>query len=103
MIKNHKFALIVFGIILATALILRIMSPEDDWICQNGAWIKHGSPRSAKPSQVCPGSLKQEPEVLNSETAGPTSSANNTSNLVGNDRDVHGCIGSAGYSWCEFK
>lgn len=23
--------------------------------------------------------------------------------LVGNDRDAHGCIGSAGYSWCEVK
>lgn len=23
--------------------------------------------------------------------------------LVGNDRDEHGCIGSAGYSWCEAK
>ena len=22
-------------------------------------------------------------------------------NIVGNDRDAHGCIGSAGYSWCE--
>jgi hypothetical protein len=21
--------------------------------------------------------------------------------MVGNDRDSHGCIGSAGYSWCE--
>ncbi len=28
----------------------------------------------------------------------------NTSNdIVGNDRDEHGCIGSAGYSWCEVK
>ena len=24
-------------------------------------------------------------------------------NIVGNDRDAHGCIGSAGYSWCEVK
>lgn len=24
-------------------------------------------------------------------------------NMVGNDRDEHGCIGSAGYSWCEVK
>jgi len=24
-------------------------------------------------------------------------------NLVGSDRDQHGCIGSAGYSWCEAK
>jgi len=23
--------------------------------------------------------------------------------LLGGDRDVHGCIGSAGYSWCEVK
>lgn len=23
--------------------------------------------------------------------------------LVGGDRDAHGCIGSAGYSWCEIK
>lgn len=21
--------------------------------------------------------------------------------MVGADRDIHGCIGSAGYSWCE--
>jgi len=24
-------------------------------------------------------------------------------NLVGGDKDKHGCIGSAGYSWCEVK
>jgi hypothetical protein len=23
--------------------------------------------------------------------------------LVGNDKDIHGCIGSAGYTWCERK
>jgi hypothetical protein len=27
----------------------------------------------------------------------------NQSDIVGNDRDEHGCIGSAGYSWCEIK
>jgi hypothetical protein len=30
------------------------------------------------------------------------SSASAPSNLVGADRDTHGCIGSAGYSWCEY-
>ena len=24
-------------------------------------------------------------------------------NMVGNDKDSHGCIGSAGYAWCEIK
>jgi hypothetical protein len=26
-----------------------------------------------------------------------------TQELVGNDRDEHGCIGSAGYTWCAAK
>ena len=26
-----------------------------------------------------------------------------TNDLVGGDKDAHGCIGSAGYSWCEAK
>ena len=32
----------------------------------------------------------------------PTPSAQNQP-IVGGDRDAHGCIGSAGYSWCEAK
>jgi len=28
---------------------------------------------------------------------------NNPGTIVGGDRDIHGCIGSAGYSWCEIK
>lgn len=31
------------------------------------------------------------------------SNTTTTNTLVGNDRDTHGCIGSAGYSWCEIK
>jgi hypothetical protein len=27
----------------------------------------------------------------------------NTNQILGGDRDEHGCIGSAGYSWCEAK
>ena len=27
----------------------------------------------------------------------------NNQNILGGDRDEHGCIGSAGYSWCETK
>ncbi|MCL4374706.1 hypothetical protein M1523_02490 [Patescibacteria group bacterium] len=29
--------------------------------------------------------------------------ASPTAQLVGNDRDEHGCIGSAGYTWCAAK
>jgi hypothetical protein len=33
----------------------------------------------------------------------PCPSGNSPSNIVGNDRDEHGCIPSAGYTWCEEK
>ena len=33
----------------------------------------------------------------------PTSSDQELPVVVGGDRDEHGCIGSAGYSWCEAK
>ncbi|MCX6810014.1 MAG: hypothetical protein NTZ65_04715 [Candidatus Berkelbacteria bacterium] len=29
--------------------------------------------------------------------------AKQNNQLIGGDRDSHGCIGSAGYSWCEQK
>ncbi len=32
-----------------------------------------------------------------------TSTAATTSLIVGGDKDIHGCIGSAGYSWCAVK
>lgn len=41
----------------------------------------------------------------NYSPATPPFSENNLpeNNLVGGDKDAHGCIGSAGYSWCELK
>jgi len=37
------------------------------------------------------------------EVITPNPSSSTTDNIVGNDRDEHGCIGSAGYSWCAVK
>lgn len=49
--------LIVMIVIVCTLLIimivLRIFLPEDDWICINGEWIKHGNPSVKKPSEEC--------------------------------------------------
>jgi len=40
---------------------------------------------------------KSQP-IFQNQTPTPT-----TIQVVGGDRDIHGCIGSAGYSWCEAK
>lgn len=33
----------------------------------------------------------------------PTLASDEGKPMVGSDRDAHGCIGSAGYTWCEVK
>ena len=49
-----------FFIIIITAIILifivfgiRLFSGEDDWICKDGQWIKHGNPRNPAPNIKC--------------------------------------------------
>lgn len=39
--------------------------------------------------------------TINSPT--PMATTQTSPQLVGNDADEHGCLGSAGYSWCELK
>lgn len=43
---------ILFFIILAIASI-RFFSGEDNWICKNGQWIKHGQPDFPAPTVPC--------------------------------------------------
>ena len=43
-------------IILIIIFILRSLSLEDNWVCQDGSWIKHGNPKQEKPSTLCPNS-----------------------------------------------
>lgn len=47
---------IAFGVlilILTMIFMLRFFSGEDDWICQDGQWVKHGNPEVAMPSSKC--------------------------------------------------
>jgi hypothetical protein len=45
-------ALVVF-VLLGILFTLRVISGEDDWICQNGEWVRHGHPSSEKPIGEC--------------------------------------------------
>lgn len=76
-------------------------------ICERGACAGIGCP-TPENSQNCPqdcatGSCGNNICDGNDNQYCPEDCGNKTSNLVGNDRDSHGCIGSAGYSWCEEK
>jgi len=51
---KNKF--IIFALVLAifaAVFTLRFFSGEDNWICQNGQWIKHGNPSFAAPKSIC--------------------------------------------------
>lgn len=47
----------------------------------------------------------QPPTPLPADVAGQSTQGTQTAQaappVVGGDRDAHGCIGSAGYAWCE--
>jgi hypothetical protein len=52
-----KRKLMIIGLIAAMVvviIIIRFASAEDNWICQDGKWIKHGHPSIPKPTEACP-------------------------------------------------
>jgi len=53
--KNIIIGLIVIAIIfVAGVLALRLVSPEDNWVCdQAGEWVKHGQPSTPRPTSSC--------------------------------------------------
>jgi hypothetical protein len=66
----------IFALFIFISVMVRFFSgPEDTWICSSQGWIKHGNPSSVMPTEGCNGAL------------------------IGGQRDEHGCLGPAGYSW----
>lgn len=53
---EKKFVYILVGVLLILLLAiagLRFLGGEDNWLCQNGQWVKHGQPSSPMPQTQC--------------------------------------------------
>lgn len=50
---NLKTIATLFLIIGAVIFGIRIITPEDSWQCQNGIWVRHGSPNTPQPTTTC--------------------------------------------------
>ena len=50
--KKKKWWLIIL-LIVVLVLAIKVLSNEDDWICDDGEWIKHGVPNAEKPEGYC--------------------------------------------------
>jgi len=48
-----KEILIIIVIIILAIFSIRMLSQEDDWICDDGEWVKHGVPSAPKPEGYC--------------------------------------------------
>lgn len=54
MIKVIKFILATIGAIVILVVLARVLSGgEDDWMCADGQWVKHGFPSAPKPEGPC--------------------------------------------------
>ncbi len=53
--KKVYFLLGFIGLIVIILFAIRLSSPEDNWICSQGQWQKHGHPSTAMPTAFCPG------------------------------------------------
>ncbi len=51
--KQQRLWLIIGLIIIVCAIILRIATPRNRWICENGEWRAQGQPTAAKPQKIC--------------------------------------------------
>jgi uncharacterized membrane protein len=53
--EKKKVYLFLAALLLAVMAIigLRLFSGEDDWMCKDGAWVKHGQPSFPAPKSLC--------------------------------------------------
>jgi len=58
-------------IILAVAFASKFFGGEDAWVCENGQWIKHGSPSAQKPQTSCGSETSPEDSEKNISVSSP--------------------------------
>lgn len=51
--KSYLIIGTLFALAIIIILLIRFASGEDNWICKNGNWIKHGNPASPMPKENC--------------------------------------------------
>lgn len=91
--KSILFLALLFILLFLFFFTLRFFSGnEDDWICENNNWVKHGNPSSKMPLEGCGEPIVEE-----------TTPSTTEEKIIGGDKDEGGCLIGAGYSWCELK
>ncbi|MCJ7740355.1 hypothetical protein MUP32_03500 [Candidatus Microgenomates bacterium] len=48
-----KYIFLAIILVILSVMTIRLFSGEDDWMCQNGQWVKHSQPSSPMPQTEC--------------------------------------------------
>jgi len=52
--SKNKFLIIIIVLSVVFGIFtIRLFSGEDNWVCQNGQWTKHGNPSFDAPKSIC--------------------------------------------------
>lgn len=51
--KQQRLWLAIGFIIIICAVVLRVATPRNRWVCENGEWRAQGQPTTAKPTKIC--------------------------------------------------
>jgi len=64
--KTIALSILIVAVVVAAIISVRVFSGEDNWICQNGQWVKHGNPSAAAPTSGC-GMVQVQSEASSSD------------------------------------
>jgi putative hemolysin len=51
--KILLYVILILAVVVLAIVIIRLLTPEDTWLCQDGGWVKHGHPAADKPATGC--------------------------------------------------
>jgi len=49
----RRILILITAIVVLAGFLFLLRSDEDNWLCVNGQWTKHGNPSSAQPEKLC--------------------------------------------------
>jgi flagellar basal body-associated protein FliL len=51
--KFYWIIILVLVVLFAVVFNIRFFSGEDNWVCKDGQWVKHGVPEEPMPATEC--------------------------------------------------
>jgi hypothetical protein len=96
---------IKINFIVAIILIIAATAAFYTWKIMEARNVKLDLSVAKQPPRICTQEAKQCSDGFYVSRTGPDCefAACPEKKIIGNDKDKHGCIGSAGYTWCEEK